>query len=397
MQNFTASKTMALNTLAKQMEKAGHAVCNLTVGEPSEDTPEHIKDAIIKALRDGDTKYTQPSGKPEHRAVIATTMQRDYGLSYDAEQVIISVGGKQVIENAFHATLNPGDEVVLFEPYWTSYRDLVRMYDGVPVPVLTTAASGFKPMAEDLDRAISAKTKWVVVNSCNNPTGAKYSRADLLALAAVLRQKRCEHVWILSDDIYEKLAYDGQPFCTLAQLGDDLRVRTLILNGLSKSYMATGLRIGWGVGDAKLIAAMGAIQSQTISGAAAICQAAIPAALNGPQGHHAVQLARYRARRDLVVQKIRSIPGLDCTEPLGAFYVLADISGWFGKTTPDGDILHNDEAVCDYLLRRHFVATVPGSGFGAASGQFLRIAYAKDDAILAEALNRIAQAADQLR
>lgn len=397
MQNFTASKTMALNTLAKQMEKAGHPVCNLTVGEPSEDTPIHIKDAIIKALRDGDTKYTQPNGKPEHRATIARAMQRDYGLNYTPEQVIISVGGKQVIENALHATLNAGDEVILFEPYWTSYRDLVRMYDGVPVPVLTHASDQFVPQAADLDRAITPRTKWVIVNSCNNPTGAKYTRAQLMELAAVLRQKRCEQVWILSDDIYEKLAYDDQPFCTLAQLGDDLRARTLILNGLSKSYMATGLRIGWGVGNDALIAAMTAIQSQTISGTAAILQAAIPAALEGPQDHHAVQLARYRSRRDLVVQKIRATPGLACTEPLGAFYALVDIGGWLGKTTANGIVLSDDEAVCGYLLQQHYVATVPGSAFGSASGRYLRLAYAKDDAILADALNRIACAADALR
>lgn len=397
MRQFTASKTMALNNLAKDLQKAGHDVCNLTVGEPAEDTPDHIKEAIIQALRDGDTKYTPPAGKMEYRAIIANATAQDYNLPCAPEQVIISTGGKQVIENVLHATIDPGDEVILFNPYWTSYRDLVRMYGGVPVPVLTPAQNGFKPDAESLARAITPKTKWVFINSCNNPTGAKYTRAELTALAEVLLLPQHQHVWILSDDIYGKLSYDGEPFVNLAQLHPELSARTLILNGLSKSYMATGLRIGWGVGDARLIAAMTAVQSQTTSGAVSICQAAIPAALLGPQDHHVVQLSRYRARRDLMLTGIQQTPGLKCTVPMGAFYLFCDVGGWVGKTTPQGDILSDDTAVCEHLLRRHYIAAVPGSAFGCGDGHFMRLTYAKDEAVLAEATRRLQNIGADLR
>jgi aspartate aminotransferase len=389
------SPTMALNKIAKQLAAEGKPVVNLTIGEPDMDTPENVKQAAIKAIQSGRTKYPMVQGDLDLRQAIQGKFKRENGLDYTMEEIIVCSGGKHIIFNAFMATLQDGDEVVIPNPYWTSYEDLVTLFAAKPVFVTTPKKNGFKLSPADLDAAITKKTKWVMINSCNNPTGAKYTKSELAAIGEVL--KRHPHVLIITDDIYEHMSYDAEAFFTIAQVTPELKPRTLTLNGVSKAYRMTGWRIGYAGGPKELIADMATLQSQQITGASTISQAAAAEALSGPQDHVREQKEIYRRRRDFMVREINAIPGLDCPQPEGAFYVFIDCAAMIGQQRPDNNpVIKNDREFVEYLLQYVHVACVPGSFFGGGGGHFFRISYATADEKLAEACKRINKACADL-
>lgn len=389
------SPTMALNKIAKQLAAEGKPVVNLTIGEPDMDTPPNVKDAAIAAIKAGRTKYPMVQGDLDLRQAVQAKFKRENNLDYTMEELIVCSGGKHVIFNAFMATLQDGDEVVVPNPYWTSYEDLVTLFGAKPVFVVTPKKNGFKLSAADLDKAITKRTKWVMINSCNNPTGAKYTKAELSALGEVL--KRHPHVMVLTDDIYEHMSYDNEPFYTIAQLTPELKERTLTLNGVSKAYRMTGWRIGYAGGPKDLITDMVTLQSQQITGASTVSQAAAAEALNGPQDHVREQREIYKRRRDFMVREINKIPGLECPQPEGAFYVFVDCGAFVGKTRPDnGKQIAGDKDFVEYLLQHVHVACVPGAFFGGGDGHYFRISYAAADDKLAEAVKRLAKAAADL-
>lgn len=386
------SPTIAVSTLANELKAQGRDVIGLGAGEPDFDTPEHIKDAAKEAIDAGRTKYTAPDGIPELKDAICAKFERDNGLTYGRSQISVSTGGKQVLYNALVATLNPGDEVIIPAPYWVSYPDMVLLAGGTPVIVETSIDTGFRMRPEDLEAAITPKTKWLIFNSPSNPTGAGYDPDAMRAMTEVL--KRHPHVWVMSDDMYEHIRFGNFTFTTPAQVEPELYDRTLTVNGVSKAYAMTGWRIGYAGGPEHLITAMRKIQSQSTSNPCSISQWASVAALNGPQDFLADNARLFERRRDLVVSAINSTPGLNCPEPDGAFYVYPSIAGLLGKTTPSGVEITNDEVFAKALLEDTGVAVVFGAAFGGSPN--FRISYATSDQALTEACARIKRFCEDL-
>lgn len=387
------SPTIAVTTKAAELKAAGKDVIGLGAGEPDFDTPDYVKEAAYEAMKKGQTKYTAVDGTPELKDAIIAKFKRDNGLTYARNQITVGTGGKQVLYNALMASLNPGDEVIIPAPYWVSYPDMTILAEGTPVIVDCPEQNGFKLLPEDLERAITPKTKWVILNSPSNPTGAAYSKAEMKALTDVLL--RHPHVWVMSDDIYEHLVYDGFEFVTPAQVEPKLYDRTLTVNGMSKSHAMTGWRIGYAGGPAELIKAMAAIQSQSTSNPSSISQAASVAALNGDQSFLKDWRDTYKARRDMVVAMLNDAAGIRCPKPEGAFYVYASCAGTIGMTTPQGKIIANDEDFVTYLLETEGVAAVHGEAFGKSP--YFRISYATATATLEDACKRIQRACAALK
>jgi len=393
LERIKPSPTIAVTQKARALKAAGRDVIGLGAGEPDFDTPDNIKEAAIAAIRRGDTKYTDVDGTPQLKQAICAKFKRENGLDYAPEQISVGTGGKQVLFNALVSTVNPGDEVIVPAPYWVSYPDIVLLAEGTPISVPCSQNNQFKLLPEDLDAAITSKTKWLILNSPSNPTGAAYSRAELRALADVLL--RHPHVWVLTDDIYEHLVYDGFEFCTIAQVEPKLYERTLTMNGVSKAYCMTGWRIGYGGGPAPLVKAMAKLQSQSTTNPSSISQAAAVAALSGPQDFIVEHNRKFRERRDLVVDMLNQAPGLHCHRPEGAFYVYPSCTGVIGKTTPQGKVIATDEDFVTYLLEAEGVAAVHGAAFGLSP--FFRISYATSMEALKEACARIQRACKALR
>jgi aspartate aminotransferase len=382
---ISPSQTMAITAKARALKAAGRDVISLSAGEPDFDTPQNVKDAAIAAIQAGDTKYTDVSGTPALRRAVAEKFKRDSGIDYKPEEIIVSTGGKQVIFNAMLATLDAGDEVIIPTPCWVSYPDIVSLADGKPVFVPCSQNSGFKLRAEDLEAAITPKTKWFFINNPNNPTGAAYSKEELRPICDVLL--RHPDVWVLTDDIYEKLTYDGFVPATPVQVEPKLRDRTLTMNGVSKAYAMTGWRLGYAGGPVALIKALDKLQSQSTSNASSISQAAALGGLTGPQDFIGEMVGAYRQRRDLVVEMLNQTPGITCHKPEGAFYVFPSVHGCIGKTSRGGTRIVDDESFVIALLDEEGVAAVHGAAF-VYPGHF-RISYATDTESLREACTRI--------
>ncbi len=390
---ISPSQTIAISSKARALKAAGRDVISLSAGEPDFDTPDNVKQAAIRAIQAGDTKYTDVAGTPALRRAVARKFKRDSGIDYAPDEIIVSTGGKQVIYNAMVATLNPGDEAIIPSPCWVSYPDIVALAEGTPVIVPCGQNNGFKLRAEDLEAAITPRTKWFFLNSPCNPTGAGYSAEDLRPICDVLL--RHPDVWVFTDDIYEKLAYDGFEPATIVQVEPRLRDRTVTMNGCSKAYAMTGWRIGFAGAPSVLIRAMDKLQSQSTSNTSSISQAAAVEALDGPQGTVADMVALYRTRRDLVVDALNAVPGLTCHRPEGAFYVFPGLHGCIGKTSAGGTRIVDDEAFVVALLEEQGVAAVHGSAF-MYPGHF-RVSYATDTDSLREACARISSFCAALR
>jgi aspartate aminotransferase len=381
------SATISVSTKARQLKAEGRDIISLSAGEPDFETPENIKLAAIKALKDGKTRYTDVDGIPELKAAIVAKFKRDNNLEYKPSQVSVGTGGKQVLYNALLATLNPGDEVVIPAPCWVSYADIVLLGGGKPVFAETTPENGYRLKGEALDRAITPQTKWLILNSPSNPTGAAYSHDDLKALTDVLMLPKNQHVWVLTDDMYEHLLYDGLKFYTPAQVEPRLYDRTLTMNGLSKAYCMTGWRLGYAAGPELLINAMRKLQSQSTSNPTSITQWAGVEALNGPQDFIARNNKVFVERRDLVVGMLNQAKGINCPKPEGAFYVYPSCAGSIGKTTPKGVAIKTDEDFVTALLEDEGVAVVHGAAFEGSPA--FRISYAASTEALTEACMRI--------
>ena len=392
MSRIKASPSIAISAKAMEMARAGHDVIALSAGEPDFDTPDNVKIAAMRAIIEGKTKYPPLAGVPELREAICRKLERENGLGYTPDQVLVCNGGKQVIYNALTATLDPDDEVIIPAPFWVSYPDMVLLAGGTPVVVATDAANEFRLTAEQLEGAITAKTKWLILNNPCNPSGAFYSAKDLEGLAEVLR--RHPHVWVLTDDIYEHIIYGDEPFSTMAQVAPDLHERTLTMNGLSKAYCMTGWRIGYGAGPKELIAVMSKIQSQTTSGASSISQWAGVEALEGDQTFIKDNVTVFEERRDLGVSILNQANGLSCNSPSGAFYLYVDCAETVGKLTPGGSTIGNDGDFAKYLLESEEVAVVHGEAFGLSP--YFRISYALATDRLEEACMRIQRACASL-
>ncbi|WP_169570127.1 pyridoxal phosphate-dependent aminotransferase [Sneathiella limimaris] len=379
------SPTIAVTTKAAELRAAGRDVIGLGAGEPDFDTPDNIKSAAKTAIDEGKTKYTAVDGIPELKQAICEKFKRENGLSYEPSQVTVGSGGKQIIYNAMVATLNPGDEVIIPAPYWVSYPDMVLLGGGEPVFVGSSAENGFKMKPEDLEAAITPKTKWLIFNSPSNPSGAGYNREELKALTDVLVKH--PNVWILTDDMYEHLVYDDFEFVTPAQVEPSLYDRTLTMNGVSKAYAMTGWRIGYAAGPQELIKAMAKVQSQSTSNPCSISQYASVEALNGPQDFLATRAKAFEERRDMVVQMLNDAEGVFCPKPEGAFYVYPSIEGCIGKKTPSGKVIENDLDFVSELLEAEGVAVVHGDAFGLSP--YFRASYATSTEALKEACTRI--------
>ena len=386
------SQTIAISSKARALKAAGRDVISLGAGEPDFDTPRNVKDAAMRAIEAGETKYTDVAGTAALRRAVADKFKRDSGLDYEPHEIIVSTGGKQVIFNAMLATMDAGDEAIIPTPCWVSYPDIVALADGTPVFVPCGQNNGFKMRAEDLEAAITPRTKWVLLNSPNNPTGAAYSAAELRALCDVLT--RHPHVWVFTDDIYDKLTYDGAP-ATVAQVEPRLRERTVTMNGCSKAYAMTGWRIGFAGAPAALIKAMDKLQGQSTSNPSSISQAAAVEALNGPQDFIATMVETYRRRRDMVVSMLNAAPGIHCHTPEGAFYVFPGVHGCIGKTSRGGAVINTDEDFVVALLEEEGVAAVHGAAFMYPG--HMRISYATDTESLREACARIQRFCEGLR
>ena len=379
------SATIAISTKAQVLQAEGKNVIGLAAGEPDFETPRNIKDAAIKAINDGKTRYTAVDGIPELKKAICVKFKRDNDLDYKPSQISVGTGGKQVLFNALMATVNSGDEVIVPAPYWVSYPDIVMLAGGTPVIVQGDPAKGFKLQAADLEKAITPKTKWLILNSPSNPSGAAYSHSEMKALTDVLVKH--PHVWILTDDMYEHLVYDDFKFVTPAQIEPTLYERTLTMNGVSKSYCMTGWRIGYAAGPEQLIKAMAKLQSQSTSNPSSIAQWASVEALNGPQDFIAAHNKIFKERRDLVVSMLNQTKGLSCMTPEGAFYVYPSCAGTIGKTAPSGKVIATDEDFVSELLASEGVAAVHGAAFGTSP--YFRISYATATTILEDACTRI--------
>ena len=386
------SPTVAITDMAMNMRREGRDVIGLGAGEPDFDTPQHIKDAAVAAMRDGKTKYTQVDGIPELKDAICRKFARENGIQCSADTISVGTGGKQVLFNALMASLNPGDEVIIPVPYWVSFAGIVELVEAVPV-FLTPASARLKFTADELAAAISTKTKWLILNSPSNPGGVGYGAEDLTAIAEVLRQH--PHVNVISDDIYEHLTYDDFTFATLASVAPDLQDRILTLNGVSKSYCMTGWRIGYCTAPPALVKAMAKVQSQSTSSPNSMAQWAAIAALDGPIDFIANNRRAFALRRQLVCDALNAIDGIDCAQPDGAFYVYPSIAGLIGKTRPDGQVIASDADFVSYILEAGEVAVVPGVAFGLSP--YFRISYAAADTVLAEAMDRIARVVATLK
>ena len=378
---------------ARELRAAGRDIVGLTSGEPDFDTPDNVVEAAIRAMREGQTKYTDVGGTPALREAVTEKFRRDNGLEYTAAEVIVGTGAKQVIFNAFMCTLEAGDEVIVPTPYWVSYPDITVLADGVPVFVPCPRDKGFKLQPADLERAITPRTRWLVLNAPNNPSGATYSRAEMKALTDVLL--RHPHVWVMTDDIYEHVLYDSREFVTPAQVEPALKERTLTINGVSKSYAMTGWRIGYGAGPVALIKPMVKLQSQSTSNPSSIAQAAAIEALRGPQGYVRERTAIFQQRRDVVVQKLNEIPGINCHVPEGAFYVFPSCADLMGKQSPDGRTIHNSNEFVLYLLDTEGLALLQGDAYGVPS--HFRISFATSMEQILEGCRRLERACGALR
>ena len=379
------SPTIAVSNKARELKAAGKDVIGLGAGEPDFDTPENIKAAAKAAIDAGKTKYTAPDGIPELKEAIAAKFKRENGLDYAPSQVSVGTGGKQVLYNALIATLNPGDEVLIPAPYWVSYPDMVLLGGGEPVVIETSIDTAFKMTPAALEAAITPKTKWLIFNSPSNPSGAGYSREEMKGLTDVLM--RHPHVWVMTDDMYEHIAYEGFTFCTPAEVEPGLMERTLTVNGVSKAYAMTGWRIGYAAGPQDLINAMRKVQSQSTSNPSSISQWAAVEALNGTQDYIPENAKLFQRRRDLVVSMLNQANGIECPMPEGAFYVYPSIAGCIGKTAPSGKVIETDEDFVTELLEAEGVAVVHGAAFGTSPN--FRASYATSDEALEEACTRI--------
>lgn len=386
------SKILQIGARAAAMKKDGLPVIILGAGEPDFDTPDNIKQAAKAAIDRGETKYTALDGSPELKKAIVAKFRRENGLDYATDEVTVATGAKQILFNAFMVTIDPGDEVIIPTPYWTSYSDIVEVCGGVPVLIPCDASAGFRLKADQLEKAITPKTRWVLLNSPSNPSGAAYGEADYRPLLDVLL--RHPHVWLMVDDMYEHIVYDDFRFVTPVAIEPRLKERALTVNGVSKAYAMTGWRIGYAGGPKPLIKAMAVIQSQATSCPCSVSQAASVEALNGPQDFLAERRDSFRRRRDLVVAGLNAIDGIDCRTPEGAFYTFAGCGGLIGRTTPSGKRIETDADFTDYLLEEANVAVVSGSAFGLSP--YFRISYATSEAELEEALRRIAKACTRL-
>ncbi len=390
---ISPSPTLAITTKVLELKRAGVDVIGLGAGEPDFDTPDFVKEAAIQAIRDGKTKYTNVDGTQELKEAIVAKFKRDNSLDYTTQQISVNVGGKHTLFNALVATLNPGDEVIVPAPYWVSYPDVVQFAGATPVVVAAGAAQGYKLTPAMLEAAITPRTKWLILNSPSNPTGAAYTAAELKALGEVL--ERHPQVWIFADDMYEHIVYDDFAFATIAEVCPSLYERTLTVNGCSKAYAMTGWRIGFAAGAPWLIKAMAKLQSQSTSNPCSIAQAAATAALNGDQSFLIERNAAFKSRRDLVVSMLNQTPGITCPRPEGAFYVYPEVSGLIGKATPGGKRIENDSDFVAYLLEDARVAAVQGVAFGLSPA--MRISYATGEDVLREACERIQRACTALR
>jgi aspartate aminotransferase len=382
------SPTIAMTAKARALKAAGRDVIGLAAGEPDFDTPAHICEAAKAAIDRGDTRYTDVDGTPALKQAIIEKFKRENGLTYTADQITVGTGGKQVLYNALMATLNPGDEVIVPAPYWVSYPDMVNLAEGTPVIVNCGENSGFKLSADALKAAITPKTKWVILNSPSNPTGAGYTREELRALADVLLDN--PHVWVMTDDMYEHLAYDDWKFCTIAEVEPKLMDRTLTCNGVSKAYSMTGWRIGYAGGPAPLIKAIAKLQSQSTSNPSSVSQAAAVAALTGDMAFLGERNEIFRQRRDICVKMLNEAKGLTCLKPDGAFYVYPSCAGVIGKKTPDGKVIATDTDFVAYMLESEGVAAVQGTAFGLSP--YFRISYATSTDVIEDACRRIQRA-----
>lgn len=387
------SPTIAVTTRAAELKAAGKDVIGLGAGEPDFNTPDFVIEAAYAAMKKGETKYTAVDGTPALKDAIIAKFKRDNGLTYERSQITVGTGGKQVLYNALMATLNPGDEVIIPAPYWVSYPDMTILAEGTPVFVPCREEAGFKLQADQLEAAITPKTKWLILNSPSNPTGAAYSYDEMKALTDVL--VKYPHVYIMTDDIYEHLVYDDFKFFTPAQVEPKLYDRTLTCNGASKAYAMTGWRIGYAAGPKDIIKAMGAVQSHSTSNPCSISQAATVAALNGDQSFLKDWCATYKARRDMVVDMLNAAEGITCQKPEGAFYVYPSCAGCIGKTTPEGKVISSDADFVTYLLETVGVAAVHGEAFGLSP--YFRISYATSTDALVEACTRIQKACADLK
>jgi len=386
------SPTMAVTKMAAEMKAAGQDIIGLGAGEPDFDTPDHIKNAAIEAIKNGETKYTAVDGTPALKKAIAKKFYKDNSIKYNIDEIIVSVGGKQVLYNALMSSINPGDEVIIPSPFWVSYPDMVSLAGGVPIIVEGKEKNNFKIQPEDIRDKISTKTKWIIINSPSNPTGSSYSAEELRDIGNLLLEY--ENIFVMSDDIYEKIVYDDFKFFSLAEVVPELKDRILTVNGVSKAYAMTGWRIGYAGGPKHLITAMSKLQSQSTSNPSSISQAAALAALEGPEEFLLERNEKFKIRRDMVVKMINECNGLSCIKPSGAFYVYPSCSGIIGKSSKEGKLIENSIDFSSYLLESVGVAVVPGSAFGA--DPFFRISYATSDSILEEACNRIKKACEQL-
>lgn len=387
------SPSTAAAARVRELKAQGRRILDLTVGEPDFDTPAHIKEAAIAAIRAGETKYTPVNGTARLREAIRGSLRRTHGIEYSDAEITVGGGGKQVIFLALMATLDAGDEVLIPAPYWVSYPDMVRANDGTPVIVPTSSDSGYKLTADELERAITDRTTWLILNSPGNPSGAIHTAEELSALAEVLR--RHPAVSVLSDEIYSEISFTGAPAPSLAAVAPDLRHRVLVVSGVSKSYAMTGWRLGYAAGDPALVAAINTLQSQTSSCPSSVSQAAAAAALEGPQDFITESVPVYRERRDAAVAGLSTVDGLTPIVPDGAFYLYVDCSGLIGRTTPDGRTLENDQDVTLYLLDRAGVAVIQGSAYGQSP--FFRISYATDIDTISAAIAAVAEAVGALR
>jgi aspartate aminotransferase len=390
---IAVSEILQISAMARKLKASGRRVFDLSVGEPDFDTPGNVKRAGAAAIDAGKTKYTALDGEAGLKAAIQEKFARENNLGFAADEITVSAGAKQILYNALAATLNPDDEVIIPAPFWTSYLDIVAICGGKTVRVATSESHGFLLTPEDLERAITTRTRWLILNSPSNPSGAVYGAEQLRALGEVLM--RHPQVWVLSDDIYEHVVYDDVAFASMAAVVPEIRNRTLTVNGVSKAYAMTGWRIGYAGGPAQLIKAMAVVQSQTTSCPSSISQAAALEALSGPQDFLRSRLASFKSRRDLLLEKLNQAPGLSCRKPEGAFYAYVNCSGVIGRITPHGDVIKSDAEFCRYLLEGHGVAVVPGSVFGLSP--FFRVSYALAREALSESCDLIVKAASELK
>jgi len=393
MDRFEESASARASQIARDLAAAGRDILTLTTGEPDFPTPEHVKRAAIEAMRREETKYTNISGTPALKAAVAAKFRRENGLDYRADQILIGAGAKQVIFNAMMATLEPGDEVLVPLPYYVSYMDIARLAEGIPVPVACAPGNGFRMRADDLAAAITPRTRWLILNSPANPTGAVYSADELRAFAAVLA--RHPRVWVLADDIYEHILFDGAKFATFAEAAPEMFERTLTVNGVSKAYAMTGWRIGYGGGPKHLIKAMAKVQSQVTHAPSSIGQAAAIAALEGPQELVAERSHLFQQRRDFTAAALNKIPGISAHLPQGAFYMFPCCAGVLGRRTPDGQVIASDKDFAHYLLAAEGVAVMDGAAYGLSP--YFRISIASSIEVLGEACTRIERACAALK